>query len=160
MQFNRLIIIISFWLTGQSVLSQGYEPPRTESGKPDLQGYWTNASITTMQRSRELADFGLTIPFDEVARLTNNNHQNVRQATDDNQVQGQLPDGTDLARGRGYNAFGSIQGLSLETFEVSTEALGLLSPMTAEFPIPSRVINRGGQPTRNFLVTAVLRVLP
>ena len=105
MQFNRLIIIISFWLTGQSVLSQGYEPPRTESGKPDLQGYWTNASITTMQRSRELADFGLTIPFDEVARLTNNNHQNVRQATDDNQVQGQLPDGTDLARGRGYNAF-------------------------------------------------------
>jgi len=105
MQFNRLIIFVSFWLTGQSVFSQGYEPPRTESGKPDLQGYWTNASITTMQRSRELADFGLTIPFDEVARLTNNNHQNVRQATDDNQVQGQLPDGTDLARGRGYNAF-------------------------------------------------------
>ena len=105
MQFNRLIIFVSFWLAGQSVLSQGYEPPRTESGKPDLQGYWTNASITTMQRSRELADFGLTIPFDEVAKLTNNNHQNVRQATDDNQVQGQLPDGTDLARGRGYNAF-------------------------------------------------------
>ena len=105
MQFNRLIIIISFWLTGQSVLSQGYEPPRTESGKPDLQGYWTNASITTMQRSRELADFGLKIPFDEVSKLTNSNHQNVRQATDDNQVQGQLPDGTDLARGRGYNAF-------------------------------------------------------
>ena len=105
MQLNRLIIFVSFWLAGQSVLSQGYEPPRTESGKPDLQGYWTNASITTMQRSLELADFGLTIPFDEVARLTNNNHQNVRQATDDNQVQGQLPDGTDLARGRGYNAF-------------------------------------------------------
>ena len=105
MQFNRLMIFLSFWLTSQSVLSQGYEPPRTESGKPDLQGYWTNASITTMQRSRELSDLGLTIPFDEVARLTNNNHQNVRQATDDNQVQGQLPDGTDLARGRGYNAF-------------------------------------------------------
>ena len=105
MQFNRLIIFLSFWLAGQSVLSQGYEPPRTDTGKPDLQGYWTNASITTMQRSRELSDFGLTIPFDEVARLTNNNHQNVRQATDDNQVQGQLPDGTDLARGRGYNAF-------------------------------------------------------
>ena len=105
MQFNRLIIFVSFWLAGQSVLSQGYEPPRTDTGKPDLQGYWTNASITTMQRSRELSDFGLTIPFDEVARLTNNNHQNVRQATDDNQVQGQLPDGTDLARGRGYNAF-------------------------------------------------------
>ena len=89
-----------------------------------------------MQRSRELADFGLTIPFDEVARLTNNNHQNVRRATDDNQVQGQLPDGTDW-RGRDI-MYPGRSGLSLETFEVSTEALGLLSPMTAEFPIPSR----------------------
>ena len=105
MQFSRLIVFLSFWFGVQTALSQGYEPPRTESGKADLQGYWTNASITTMQRSRELSNVGLTIPLDEVARLTDNNHQNVRQATDDNQVQGQLPDGTDLARGRGYNAF-------------------------------------------------------
>jgi hypothetical protein len=34
-----------------------------------------------------------------------NHHQNVRQATDDGLVQGELLDGSDLARGRGYNAF-------------------------------------------------------
>jgi len=88
-----------------SALAQDYEPSRTASGKPDLQGYWTNASITTMQRARNLQEIGLVIPDNRVEELTAGNHQNVRQATDDNQVQGQLPDGTDLGRGRGYNAF-------------------------------------------------------
>ena len=27
-----------------------YEPPRTEHGRPDLQGIWTNRSITRMER--------------------------------------------------------------------------------------------------------------
>lgn len=58
-----------------------------------------------MQRARNLQEIGLVIPDNRVEELTAGNHQNVRQATDDNQVQGQLPDGTDLGRGRGYNAF-------------------------------------------------------
>ncbi len=98
-----------------SAMAAGYEPPRTDSGKPDLQGYWTNASLTTMQRSSNYEEIGLTIPLQQVRELTANHHQNVRQATDDNQVAGELPDGTDLGRGRGYNAFwvdpGSAFGL-------------------------------------------------
>ena len=105
MQLFRIISFLVTCFAYSAAVSQNYEPPRTSAGKPDLQGYWTNASITTMQRSRDLSDAGLIIPDDEVARLTASNHQNVRQATDDNQVQGELPDGTDLARGRGYNAF-------------------------------------------------------
>ncbi len=101
---SRLLIV---WLLAASnvALGQNYEPPRTTTGRPDLQGFWTNASITTMQRAASYEDVGLVIPQDRLADLTTNNHQNVRQATDDGQVQGQLPDGTDLARGRGYNAF-------------------------------------------------------
>ena len=105
MQLFRIISFLVTCFAYSAAVSQNYEPPRTSGGKPDLQGYWTNASITTMQRSRDLSNAGLIIPDDEVARLTASNHQNVRQATDDNQVQGELPDGTDLARGRGYNAF-------------------------------------------------------
>lgn len=86
-------------------LAQDYEPPRTASGKPDLQGFWTNASLTSMQRPSNYADIGLVIPEDRLQELTNNHHQNVRQATDDGLVQGELLDGSDLGEGRGYNAF-------------------------------------------------------
>jgi len=30
--------------------SQGYAPPKTSWGAPDLQGYWTNTSLTAMER--------------------------------------------------------------------------------------------------------------
>ena len=100
---------LSLLLLAAGALAQNdpaaWQPPRTASGHPDFQGYWTNASLTTLQRADNYAEFGLVIPGERLAEVTRNNHQNVRQATDDNQVQGQLPDGSDLARGRGYNAF-------------------------------------------------------
>lgn len=105
MGISNSFVLFCVVLFCSASFAQDYQPPRTATGKPDLQGYWTNASISTMQRSRELAEVGLVIPDDQLQQLTAGNHQNVRQATDDNQVQGQLPDGTDLLGGRGYNAF-------------------------------------------------------
>ena len=90
-------------LTHQLAQGQGYEPPRIVNGKPDLQGTWSNASITTLERNVRYT--GSTLSDDEVIRATDVHPQNVRLATDDNMVAGQLPDGTDLGRGRGYNAF-------------------------------------------------------
>ena len=80
-----------------------YEPPRTPSGKPDFQGLWTNASITTLQRDSRYDK--LVLDPDEVAAVTAAHPQNVRQATDDNLQAGELLDGSDLGMGRGYNAF-------------------------------------------------------
>ena len=115
--FKRLLGI-SVTVFTSAALAQGYEPPRTASGKPNLQGFWTNASLTTMQRAGNYEEVGLVIPLERLEELTTNHHQNVRQATDDNQVQGELPDGKDLGGGRGYNAFwvdpgsqfGSVKG--------------------------------------------------
>ena len=103
--FKKLITISAITLSSSAMAAENYEPARTASGKPDLQGFWTNASLTTMQRSSNYAELGLTISLEQLGELTANHHQNVRQATDDNQVQGELPSGKDLGQGRGYNAF-------------------------------------------------------
>ncbi len=104
-KFARISFIALALSSAAAMAQDGYEPPRTPSGHPDLQGFWTNASLTTLQRAANYEEIGLVIPGEQLEEVTANNHQNVRQATDDGQVQGQLPDGTDLARGRGYNAF-------------------------------------------------------
>lgn len=36
--------------------AQGWTVPRTADGHPDLQGFWTNASFTPLERPEELAD--------------------------------------------------------------------------------------------------------
>tara|TARA_B110000263_G_scaffold241560_1_gene245941 strand:- start:517 stop:1521 length:1005 start_codon:yes stop_codon:yes gene_type:complete len=101
---RKLITLFSIAMVFTSVAGD-YEPPRTFSGKPDLQGYWTNASLTKMERDPNYEQFGLVFPADRVPELTRNHPQVVRQLNDDNQVQGQIPDGSDLAAGRGYNSF-------------------------------------------------------
>lgn len=126
---KRLMFVATIFATTGALAQNDYLPPRTASGKPDLQGFWTNASLTTMQRSGNYDDVGLVIPDDRLEELTINHHQNVRQATDDNQVAGQLPDGKDLGRGRGYNAFwvdpgsqfGSVKGEYRTSWVTSTE---------------------------------------
>ena len=80
-----------------------YKPARTEFGRPDLQGTWSTASITTLERSSRYDK--LVLSAEEVQDVTAAHPQNVRLRTDDNLVQGQLLDGSDLSSGRGYNAF-------------------------------------------------------
>lgn len=100
---TAVVSIFVSMLLAANTFAQAYEPPRTVNGKPDLQGTWSNASITTLERNERYENLVLT--DDEVLRATDDHPQNVRLATDDNLVAGQLPDGSDLPRGRGYNAF-------------------------------------------------------
>lgn len=99
---NFLFPFVVLLLVNQAS-AQNWEPPRTENGRPDLQGTWSNASITTLERSPNYKS--LVLSDDEVIRATTDHPQNIRLATDDNLVQGELLDGSDLPKGRGYNAF-------------------------------------------------------
>lgn len=109
-----------------------YEPPRTPDGRPDLQGIWTNASITDLQRPARYDK--LVLSADEVVSATAEHPQNVRQATDDNLQQGELLDGSDLDMGRGYNAFWIDPGTSFGLVKGEYRTSWVVEPETGRIP--------------------------
>lgn len=125
-------LLIAFSAQGVMAQATSYQPPRTPYGKPDLQGTWTNASITTLERNARYDSLVLT--DDEVAAATDAHPQNVRLATDDNMVQGELQDGSDLARGRGYNAFWIDPGTRFGNIKGEYRTSWIVEPADGRIP--------------------------
>jgi hypothetical protein len=61
----RLALIIAVLAIAASAQARPYQPPRTPSGRPDLQGTWSNASFTRLERPKPL--HSLVVPADEAA---------------------------------------------------------------------------------------------
>ena len=47
-------------LTAVTALAESYSPPKTYFGQPDLQGTWTNATFTTLERPDDVEALVLT----------------------------------------------------------------------------------------------------
>ncbi|HJO12764.1 MAG: hypothetical protein QGG67_03055 [Gammaproteobacteria bacterium] len=46
-----LLLALSICTSSSIALEQAYVPARTADSRPDLQGMWSNASITTLERN-------------------------------------------------------------------------------------------------------------
>ena len=56
---GALALLASIAASGQSpsaAIKQAWSPPRTPDGQPDMEGIWTNATLTPLERPKELGD--------------------------------------------------------------------------------------------------------
>jgi hypothetical protein len=90
-------------LTALTALGQSWKPPRTRDGQPDLQGVWTNATLTPLQRPAELGDKQFFTEQDVAAY----EKQRIQQTNAD-LIEGERG-AADLAR-RAYNNFWTERG--------------------------------------------------
>jgi hypothetical protein len=113
----------------------GYTPPKTSWGVPDLQGTWSNASITDMQRSPEYPNLVMTA--DEVKKMEGEDYYNNRTREDAKPTDlktAKLLDGSDLLSGGGYNAFWVDQGSKVAIVKGEPRSSWIVEPATGRIP--------------------------
>ena len=107
-----LVLLTPILIAGQAPLSMAKTrtPPRTPDGKPDLQGIWTNATVTPLERPRDLAGKEF-LTQTEAAEFE-------KQAVYD--ANGDRRDGTaDADVGRAYNEFWRDRGKVVSAMRTS-----------------------------------------
>lgn len=129
----------------------GYKVPRTAWGVPDLQGYWNNTSITSMQRSPDAKT--LKVSQKEADRIVNRNVLIVL-SKDDQKNNGQDPNNTKLLEDknndRGYNAFWIDPGTKLASVKGELRTSWITDPPSGRIPYKPGAARGGGYAITNF----------
>ena len=131
----RTALAVIVMLAGMPALAQQtYSPPRTPDGRPDLQGTWTNASITTLERADRYTS--TVLKPEEVEQATRSHPQIVRLVTEDiaNTPATGLLTGRDLLMGRGYNAFWIDPGTRFGVVKGETRTAWITDPPNGKIP--------------------------
>jgi hypothetical protein len=122
---HRYLLFFLVIATTQAQTNPG-SGSRTPDGQPDLQGVWTNASLTPFERPRELADKEFFTPAEAAAyaqRALESNNRDRRGATPEEDVA--------LSYNELWFDRGSQVGSNLRTSVVIDPKDGHIPPLTA-----------------------------
>ncbi len=128
----RTAIVLSLFLAfAPSALAQAYAPPRTPDGKPDLQGDWTNSSITTLERTN--ASLPLVLDAEQVKRMEGQRlQQEVAQNDRTNPGEGAPAAGGNIG---GYNAFWLDRGMKVGVVKGEARSSWITDPPSGKMPV-------------------------
>lgn len=131
---------IRYWaclsiLLSQTSFAQDYIVPQNEYGLPDLQGTWSNASITNLTRPRGIEALAVTI--EDAVELERSNIWNRVGASQEGVQETALPEsGANAAafNTRGYNYFWIDPGTRLGVVKNQVRTSWIVEPEDGQIP--------------------------
>jgi len=111
--------------------AQPYSPPRTPDGRPDLQGTWTNSSITTLERTNP--SFSLILSQEQVRTLEAQRLQMERAQNAPSDAEAGAPQDRNTAAG--YNAFWLDRGKSVAIVNGTARSSWITEPDSGRMPV-------------------------
>jgi hypothetical protein len=146
----RLSVFAGLALAASSAVAQapGWSPPRTPDGKPDLQGMWTNSSITTLERSSP--SLPLVLNAEQVKRLEGSRAQQAAaDAAPTPASQGAPTAGGAIG---GYNLFWIDRGAKVGTVKGEARSSWIIDPADGKMPVSAegririgRILSKRGE---------------
>jgi hypothetical protein len=118
-------------LAAGAFAADDYQPPLTEYGQPDLQGIWTNATQTPLERPQELGNKGFFTLEERLAQEAEwKDYIATRQAPSDPKRPPPTDDNTDL----GYDNFWVDMGTEVITINGEYRTSIIVEPENGRIP--------------------------
>ena len=129
--FGCVLTGLAFSVCLGSVQAQAtYAPPRTPDGRPDLQGVWTNASLTPLERPRSVK--GPVISEEQALRAEGQRARMMAaQNSATNPAEGAPRAGQDVG---GYNAFWIDPGTTYGLVKGERRTSWIVEPQDGRIP--------------------------
>ena len=133
-KFLHTSILLSLLAIAPLTYSQApdYEPPRTEFGRPDLQGIWSNRSITRMERRPGIE--GLVLSEEEAYEMAQNSFWLSLDRQQQNNPITDAEAGAAAFGTRGHNAFWVDNGPSMGLVKGEFRTSWVTEPANGRIP--------------------------